>query len=33
MKRYHEVRVLVSDTELASLDEHRGSLSRADYVR
>ena len=33
MKRNHEVRVQVSDNELASLDEHRGSLSRADYVR
>lgn len=32
-QRKNEVRVLVSDAELACLDEHRGGLSRAGYVR
>jgi hypothetical protein len=33
MKRNHEVRVQVSDAELASLDDQRGNLSRSGYVR
>jgi hypothetical protein len=32
-QRDHEIRVRVNDAELASLDAHRGSLSRAGYVR
>ena len=33
MTRNHEVRLLVSDDELARLDEQRGVVSRAGFVR
>lgn len=32
-RRQHEIMVRLNDTDLARLDEHRGALSRAGYVR
>jgi hypothetical protein len=32
-RRKHEVMVRLNDAELTCLDEHRGGLSRAGYVR